>query len=275
MNISNKIAVAMSIYKSDSVNFVEASIDSILHQSYSSFDLFIEVDGEVSNELKKLLIRYSCFSNVFINFNVTNLGLAYRLNEIIEKVILKNCYTFLARMDADDISVTKRFEKQVQFLLDNPDISVVGSDVVEITNDGVEIFYKKMASKHEDLSRNIIRKCPFNHPTVMFNLRVFNEDGYRYKSELKNTQDFYLWVDLLSGGKRFANINEPLLKFRIDADFHHRRGFNKAVNDFNSRLYAFKKLNVLTVRNIFHTGLLFILRISPAFIKSLAYKYMR
>ncbi|MDV5059493.1 glycosyl transferase, partial [Vibrio diabolicus] len=120
----------------------------------------------------------------------------------------------------------------------------------------------------------IIKRCPFNHPSVMFRMSVF-EDGFRYKSELMNTQDYYLWVDLLAAGKNFANINEPLLMFRINESFHSRRGFKKAMNDLNSRIYAFKKLDVLNLSNIIHTISLFLLRIAPTSIKKWAYKTLR
>ncbi len=272
--VNNNVAVAMSVYKTDNAEHLEIAILSILNQSYSNFDLFIEVDGSVPSLTRDILSKFDSVTNVFINYNCSNEGLATRLNQIINKVIEKGQYGFVARMDADDISSVLRFEKQVDFLIDNPDISVVGSDVIEISEQGDELFYKKMSESHNEIFNNVIKKCPFNHPSVMFNISVFNS-GIRYNAELMNTQDYYLWVDLLSINKRFANLNEPLLKFRINKSFHSRRGFKKAINDFNSRLYAFKKLDVLTISNVIHTCLLFLLRISPPFLKSFAYRYLR
>ena len=269
------VAVAMSVYKSDTVKNLKLSIDSILNQTYKYIDLFVEVDGSVSDELSNLLEFYNLKSNVNIHYNQENKGLASRLNQIIETVLEKDSYAYIARMDADDISECDRIEKQVKFLIDNQSVSVVGSDVIEIDNLGNEKFYKKMNSTHEELKNNIIKKCPFNHPSVLFRIDVFSKHGYRYKSHLMNTQDYYLWVDLLSGGLKFANINEPLLKFRVDDFFHHRRGLKKALNDVKSRFYAFKKLDVVTLGNLFHTFLLFILRVSPASVKSFAYKTLR
>jgi hypothetical protein len=94
-------------------------------------------------------------------------------------------------------------------------------------------------------------------------------------SSLKNTQDYYLWVDLVKDGCLFANINETLLKFRIDENFHQRRGLKKAMNDLKSRLYSFKILKNYSISNVLHVILLFILRVSPAWIKKLAYKKLR
>ncbi|MFL1808995.1 glycosyltransferase [Plesiomonas shigelloides] len=272
--MNRNIAVAMSVYKSDSANHVDLAIKSILNQSLKDFHLYIEVDGTIDKSLSDLLKRYDTFKSITVNFNKSNKGLAYRLNQVIDKALETGRFNYIARMDADDISAVDRFHTQVEFLESNPDISVVGSDVIEIDDNGTEIFYKKMDSNHIDLLSNVIKKCPLNHPSVMFRIEVFNE-CYRYQTELKNTQDYYLWIDLLASGKKLANINKPLLYFRVNNNFHSRRGFNKAMNDLRSRFYAFNKLHNISLSNIIHVILLFGLRLSPNPLKKFAYKVMR
>ncbi|MFB1078185.1 glycosyltransferase [Photobacterium damselae] len=268
-----KVAIAMSIYKNDKVKFVTQSIESLLNQTYLNRHIFIEVDGDISYELRTLLEKYNELNNIDVSFNQQCKGLAYRLNNIISYINNDSTFDFMARMDADDISHPQRIEKQVNFMLENPNVSVIGSDVIEIDVQDRDIFYKKMESSHEKIKENIIKKCPFNHPTVMFRVSVLKY--YRYDSKLLNTQDYYLWVDLLKAGYVFSNINEPLLKFRVDDDFHTRRGFKKAINDTKSRIYAVKVLNNISLSNINHIVLLFLLRISPSFLKKLAYKKFR
>ncbi|WKS80194.1 glycosyltransferase [Edwardsiella tarda] len=268
-----RIAVALSVCRNDTVEYLQQSIDSILNQTYNNFDLYIKVDGVVSSDIYGLLDKYKSNDNVFIDAHSANKGLTYRLNQIIDLVLISGKYKYLARMDADDISDVNRFDEQVCFLSNNK-VDVVGSDVVEIDSCGREIFYKHMDSDFFVIKKKIIKKCPFNHPSVMFKMDVFN-DGYRYNSNLMNTQDYYLWVDLIAGGKIFSNINKPLLKFRVDDKFHSRRGFNKAVNDIKARIYALNKLNAFSFVNIFYiVGILF-LRLSPKIIKKLSYKYLR
>ncbi|RIH70364.1 glycosyl transferase [Vibrio splendidus] len=273
--MNEKIAVAMSVYKNDKPGFLAESIESIINQTYKHLVLFIEVDGHVCNQVYSLLEKYNYRENVRVCFNSKNKGLAYRLNNIIDKVIEIGDFSYIARMDADDISFPNRLEKQLNYLQSHSNISVVGSDVIEITSEGERIFYKKMDQEHEVLVKNIIKKCPFNHPSVLFRISVFSESKCRYKPELKNTQDYYLWVDMIHKKLLFANLNEALLKFRIDNDFHTRRGFKKAVNDVKSRLYAFQILNNYSFSNLFHVFLLFILRVSPAMVKKLAYERLR
>ncbi|WP_435235707.1 glycosyltransferase [Psychromonas sp. PT13] len=269
------VAIAMSVYKLDKCRYVKLAIDSLLNQTYKNIHIFIEVDGLVSKSLKDLLSTYKEKDNISLNFNSQCKGLATRLNSIIDKVIIADKYDFIARMDADDISSPERIETQLLFLLKNSEISVVGSDMIEISELGVELFYKKMSATHDELLANIIKRCPLNHPSVMFRADVFTSPNLRYKSELMNTQDYYLWIDLLAAGKKFANINQPLLYFRVNDQFHSRRGFKKAVNDFKSRIYAFRHLKVLSVGNLVHTVLLFLLRIAPKSIKVKAYSYFR
>ncbi|KPZ53594.1 glycosyltransferase [Pseudoalteromonas sp. P1-7a] len=270
----NKVAVALSVYKLDSKNYLKESIDSLLNQTFTNFDVFIEVDGPVDSEVNDLLSNYNDNDKFHVNFNEENKGLAYRLNSIFDKILKIGQYSYIARMDADDICMPQRFDEQVNFLLENEDIAVLGSSMIEFDSTGNE-NYKIMPVIHHELEKNIIKRCPVNHPTVMFNLDAINSIDLKYDGSLKNTQDYYLWVDLLSKGYKFANLRQPLLKFRIDENFHKRRGFKKAVNDFNSRLYAMKTLGVFSVANILHSILLFGLRVSPSYLKKIAYKRLR
>ncbi|URE79625.1 glycosyl transferase [Providencia stuartii] len=202
--------------------------------------------------------------------------LALRLNQMIDYSI-NNFYTFsyFARMDADDISDKHRFEKQINFLEKNTNIDIVGSDVIEINESGEIINYKNMPTNHKELVNNIIKRCPFNHPTIMIRKNIFLNPSIRYDSELKNTQDYKLWVELISKGFTLANINEPLLQFRISNDFYKKRGISKVKNDINSRLYAIKLLNIHSIKNYLYIFLIFVLRISPKFMSKLAYKILR
>lgn len=277
MSNNNFIAVAMSIYKNDNADYVKEAIQSILSQKNVDLDLYIQVDGGVGSGLNDLLDTYSLYDNIFIEKFPENKGLAYQLNVIINKVYSADKYRFLARMDADDISDEMRFTTQIEFLNNNPKISIVGSDVIEFkdSSDSGSFFYKKMPSEHKDLLDSVIKRCPLNHPSVMFNIENIPRRDLCYNAQLANTQDYYLWVDLFSKDYQFANINKPLLKFRIDESFYKRRGFAKAMNDFKSRIYAMNKLGRWSIKSITFVILLFALRISPSFVKEWAYRYMR
>lgn len=269
----NNVAVIMSVYEQDNPKYLVMALDSIINQTYKNWSLYIAVDGTVPEPIKVILSDYQKnIANISVFYHSTNLGLAYRLNELIDKVV--NHYKYIARMDADDVSAPNRLDQQVKFLDEFTDVGVLGSSVNEIDALGQFVCYKSMETEHKILSANILKKCPFNHPTVMFRGKVF-EDGYRYKNALKNTQDYYLWVDLLAAGIKFANLDEALLDFRVNSEFYSRRGVKKAKNDFNARLYAGKKLNISTIKAVFFAVLIYGVRVSPAFVKKMLYRFAR
>ena len=105
------LAVIMSVYKNDKLSFVKLAVESILEQSYSNFNFYIQADGKLSEEL------YHYFENIkdqrlIFRRRDENKGLAFSLNELLS-VVLKKQYNFIARMDADDISLHNRLEKQI------------------------------------------------------------------------------------------------------------------------------------------------------------------
>ncbi|WP_079254041.1 glycosyltransferase [Endozoicomonas arenosclerae] len=264
----------MSIYKNDSAFALKKAIESLINQSFSKLILFIEVDGNVGDEIRSTLDTYSNNNHVEINYNSANKGLAFRLNQVVDKVVVFESVEYIARMDADDICHPDRFKKQVEFLSKNPEVDIVGSSVFEIDEKDMIQTYKAMPTSDSVLKKRLIKQCPFNHPTVMFRRRVF-DDGNRYSSDLKNTQDYYLWIDLASKGYKFANIDEPLLAFRIDPEFHSRRGKKKAKNDYMAKVYAMEKLDKKNLKNWSYTFAIYGLRMSPSSISKLAYKYLR
>lgn len=269
-----KVAVAMSVYKSDKLSYLVQAVNSILEQEYEYYHIYIEVDGIVSSDVKAYLNSLDS-AQVTITFHRKNKGLATRLNQAIEKILQSGQFSYIARMDSDDISDSSRFREQVNFLSKNQDVYVLGTDVIEIDNENSPIYRKHMESDSDKIRHNIIKKCPVNHPSVMFRVELFKKFKLRYQDNLMNTQDYYLWVDVIDKGLKISNLNIPLLRFRIDENFHKRRGLKKSMNEFNSRVYAMKKLSIFSLGNVVHTVLLLSLRLSPEPIKKLAYRYMR
>jgi glycosyltransferase involved in cell wall biosynthesis len=269
-----RVAIAMSVYQSDDPDRLRSALDSLIVQSYNNLDIFLQIDGEVPDKTMDVIHSFTHNRHFHCEQYPRNMGLAFQLNRVIAKIVDSNQYQYIARMDADDICDPIRIEEQVQFFKLHPEVAVLGTGVTEFYNDGSEMV-KRMPSAHEQLAKNIIKRCPFNHPTVMFNLQLLSKNDLQYDSRLQNTQDYYLWVDLLHKGYQFSNISHPLLRFRVDEHFHARRGLNKAKNDFLSRVYAMRKLRCYSVSNVVHTCLLFLLRVSPQWAKKMAYRKLR
>lgn len=274
LNANPLVIVVMSVYRNDKARFLQQAIDSIVCQTYDNLLLYIAVDGPIDDAVRLLLDGCQSNQKIKIFFYEENLGLAARLNCLIDKALEKDA-VFIARMDADDISFPERITQQVDHMMRNPALGVLGASLIEIDAAGNQLFEKIMPGEHEVLSKNIIKRCPFNHPTVIFRSEIFREKGFRYNSKLLNTQDYYLWVDLLQAGVKFSNIESPLLYFRVDDLFYTRRGLAKAVNDFKARLHAMNKLKCKTFRNYFLAVALFSLRVSPSWVKKVAYRRFR
>ena len=270
----DKVGVVISVYKKDKVKYLKESIDSLFAQTHNYLHIFLYVDGYVEQELSDYIENLSVLSSVSVFWGKENSGLALRLNYLIDCILPIKKFKYVARMDADDICHPDRLKKQIDFLIANPEVDVVGSSIFEMNNAGQILSYKQMPTSDTELKKNIIKRCPFNHPTVMFRRRVF-ADGNRYSSYLKNTQDYYLWIELAKKGYTFANIDEPLLNFRVDDNFHVRRGKSKAKNDFNAKLYAMKQLECQSIKNWSYAFAIYALRMSPPIVSKTAYKYLR
>jgi len=140
-------------------------------------------------------------------------------------------------MNADDISMPTRFEKQRNFLCENPDISVVGCWYQEIDESGKHLADRRLPGEHEALKKLYYIKTPFAHPSVMYRRNLIERAGF-YPTDTVLMEDNVLWGNALKAELRFANIPEYLLKFRRGKDFYRRRsgiryGWNFIITRFN------------------------------------------
>lgn len=257
----NKIAVIMSVYKNDTFDLFESALNSILNQTYNNLHIFICADGPISPKIKQLIKGLDHNIVTFIS-NEQNKGLSVSLNRLIDIVLREKKYEFIARMDADDISVDTRFEKQVDYLIKNPITDVIGTKCQEFGSNNA----RKTCSIYEnndEIYHNIFKRCPFIHPSVMFRCHVFC-DGTRYPVDTPYTEDLHLWFILASKNKVFHNLNDILLNYRIDdKTLERRRGFRKAITEFSIRIKYIFILKRYSIQPIFYTFAHFFVRILP------------
>ncbi len=269
----NTIAVLLSIYKNDNSLYLTESIESILRQTYQDFLILIGVDGPVGKSLEDVLVKYEKNDKIeVVKFN-ENRGLACVLNDLIECAKAKNI-NYLARMDADDIALPDRFEKQLIFLLQNESIDVVGGAITEIDGEGnLKNKTVKYPETPEQCRAFFSKRDPLAHPTAFFRFRYFDKVGHYYRPNYRKNQDTMLWFDGFKAGCLIANISDVVLKFRTTDDFfkNRRNGLKRAVQYFKDRLTIIRELGYGFDAKLFNV-LIFIVTISPAWIKKLAYK---
>jgi glycosyltransferase involved in cell wall biosynthesis len=266
------IAVVMSVYRSDRLDWLKEAVESLLVQTCGDFFIFLMADGPVSPEVEAYLAGSDPTRLRYLR-RPENRGLAHTLNELIDLILPDPRFRYLARMDADDICYPERFALQVAYLEAHPEVDVLGGWCEEVDEGGRHVFLKKMKEDHETLKRRIVLRNPFNHPTVMVRRRVF-EAGYRYPTNAFLAEDYALWIELAARGYTFANIPKPMLKFRISGNFFEkRRGIRRAIADVNIKSYAIICMDAYTVANIAHLLSNFVMRVLPAsLLKVLYYK---
>lgn len=190
---------------------VLAAVDSILSQTFTDFIFIIidDVSSDNSPEILQAAARQD--QRVKLITNHHHLGLTKSLNKALRFARTK----YLSRMDADDIALPTRFQKQRQFLETHPQIMLLGTAVYLIDDSGKQIGLKRHPSDHDHLRAQILKYCPFIHPTWMFHRSLLQEVG-EYNDRFPFSQDYELALRIVS---RFttANLAEPLLKYRVNS----------------------------------------------------------
>lgn len=271
-----KISIILPVYKNDKPDYVKLAVDSILNQTYPNIELNIGVDGPIGDELANLLKSYENDERVEVHWFKENRGLAVVLNDLLEDSFKKG-FHYIARMDADDISMPDRLEKQLTFLKVNKDIDVVGGAIEEIDDQGNSRNKTIVYPETSEECRNFFSKRnPHAHPAVMFRKSFFDKARCMYRPEYRQNQDTMLWLDGMKNGTQHANVPDVVLKFRFtDSLFKKRRnGWAFAKKQLLDRLMINKTLGYGKSADIFGY-MMFGLLVSPPWLKKIAYRIFR
>ncbi len=213
------ISVVMSAYNEE--EYIQNSINSILNQSITDFELIIIDD--CSNDKTVDLIKEFSDSRISLIQNDTNIGLPRSLNIALGKASGK----YIARMDADDISLSNRLEKQAKYLESHPDVHVVGSYTRQIGTNG-EFFGVETYPEGGRSVEQLKNQGPgVAHPSVMIR-RSSLEHVNNYREPFKYAQDLDLWIRMSREfGKDFLQIiPEPLVEYRLTPSQYSRHSVN-------------------------------------------------
>lgn len=271
-----RYAVILPVYKKDNPLWVKDSIRSIISQT-SKGHLFIGVDGHIGKDLVDLLNLFDKEPAITVVWFDENRGLACVLNDLLE-ICFREGYEYVARMDADDISMTDRLEKQMEFLKTHPEIDVVGGAIREIDEEGKSRGKTIVYPETPVACRAFFsRRNPHAHPAVLFRKSFFDKmDGKKYRPEYRQNQDTMLWYDGMMAGTQHANIPEVVLNFRMtDSMFKKRRnGWAFAKKQFKDRLMINKGLGYGWKADVYGFAM-FCMLVSPVWVKKIAYKVFR
>lgn len=206
------VSVVMPVYNYET--YVEEAIKSILNQTYSNFE-FIIVDDASTDRSLEIIQRYKkLYPEKIVVLRLTknlNCGGDRCANEGIK--IARGKY--IARMDADDIALPTRLEKQVNFLENNPDIFLAGSNAYVIDKEGMIIGEKTEPESNEEIYNNYLTFHPLIHPSCMYRRKLSSKKNFQYEITYKSNNDYLTFFKLICENYKFTNIKEKLLLYRI------------------------------------------------------------
>lgn len=207
-----KISVLMSTYK-EKPRFVKESINSILAQTFKNFELIIINDYPEDVAIDRMVKSYND-NRIRYYRNKNNIGLALSMN-FAASVARSH---ILARMDADDIAMPQRFEKQID-ILENKQFDFICGNYDSIDEEGNIKNTRKVYKFPEDknISKNVqVNPAIIHHPTVMFKRSYFDQvGGYR---NFPCAQDLDLWMRMSEIGCKIAYVPDILIKYRINSN---------------------------------------------------------
>ncbi len=219
------ISVIMGIYNCEKT--LEESIDSLLDQTYKNFELIMCDDGskdktyDIAKQYEK---KYPEIIHVYKN--TKNMGLNYTLNKCLKYAKGK----YIARQDGDDISLPVRFEREIDYLKNNNEFSIVSCPMIYFDGKG---DWGQGTVIENPQKKDFVRHAPFfcHAPSMIRKEAIDSVGGYTVDKRLLRYEDCNLWYKLYGKGYKGHNLKEPLYKMRDDRDATARR-------DFSSRLRA-------------------------------------
>lgn len=200
-----KVSVVMPVYKGD--KYLSEAVDSILNQTFSDFE-FIIICDDPTDETCCIFDKYQQKDSRIKIYYQKRQGLVNSLNMGFS--LAKSEY--IARMDADDISLPTRFEKQIEFMDNNPEIGICGTWIKTIGDNPGNV--SKHPCDHETIRSKLLFESSVAHPSVIIRKNIFCKNRLFYNPDETYAEDYGLWVRAITR-LRFANIPEVLLHYRV------------------------------------------------------------
>lgn len=266
-------SVLLSLYHKENPVWFNRAMQSIWdEQTIKPNEIVLVQDGPLNSELYSVISDWKAKLDDVLTIVALaeNVGLGAALNEG-----LKYCqYELVARMDTDDIAMPTRFEKQITFMRENPEIAASSAQIEEWdVNLEHKLDSRDLPLKPEDVYWFAKRRSPLSHPATIFRKKVILDvGGY---PPLRKAQDCALWSLLLVKGYKLANLPDMLLKMRTGNELLSRRGLTYFKQELHLLKFQ-KSIGFLSnYEYLVNASLRGVLRLSPNFIKNIIYRVAR
>ena len=265
-----EFSVLMPIYYKENPEYFDTALESVVNQTLMPNEIVIVKDGALTKELDAVIEKY--VSKYPQLFNIVALEENVGQGKARNAGLMACKHNIVALMDSDDIARNDRFEIQIKYMGQNPDVDVVGSFITEFENDpNVIESIKAVPLTHEAIYNFGKWRSPMNNMTVVYKKdKVFEVGAY---NSFNFGEDYLLFAKMLMNGCKFYNFEECLVNARAGSRMLAKRvGWNKIKQEF-LLFYEFRKMGYINnyqfVRNV---SLKFLLRVIPNWLRSWIYR---
>lgn len=222
------LVILMPVYNGE--RFVAEALESILNQTYPYF-IFKIIDDGSTDSTPEILDSYARRDSRIEITRQANVGVATTLKRACQTITTR----YMARQDADDFSYPDRIERQIRYLEEHPEISLLGTSF-EILHPDASLESYPLLLKHEQICDRFLRDNAFAHGSIMVRMKEFREIGfYDTSPESSHIEDYHAWVRL-ARRHRVANLPEVLYRYRNHGE--SISGIHSSVQSFNARQWA-------------------------------------
>ena len=232
MNDTPLISIIMPVY--NGTKYLPKAISSVLGQTYKNFEFIIVDDGSEEN-IEEIVNGFSDDRIKF--FKREHAGISTQLNFGLEMAKGE----FIARMDSDDSCLPERLDKQISFLFDHPEISVVGSNIIYIDENDEIIQNREYPEHNAAIAEAMPILASVCHPAIMLRADVFKSVG-KYAEDAPPVEDLEIFLRMIEKGIQFYNIQECLLYYRFKRKYDYEKYDKQNIRSFEVGFKYLKKM---------------------------------
>lgn len=207
MSAAPAVSVLMPVR--DGERFIAEAVESVLSGTFADLELLVLDDGS-SDSTPQILERLAGADPRLI---VHRRDPGRNLAEVLNAVAQLSRAPLLARLDADDVSLSDRLQLQTEFLTAHPEVALLGGQALLIDEGGREFGRAEYPTGNAELQVALRERNPFVHSAVAMRRQAFEAVG-GYRTEFDHAEDLDLWLRLATG-REIANLPDPVVKYRM------------------------------------------------------------
>ncbi len=256
-----KFSVLISLYYREKPEFLRECLNSLRDQTRPADEIVMVFDGKITDELEQVVDEFKQYLPIQIFRLPENVGLGKALNYGIQ-----HCsYEYIFRMDSDDIASPNRFELQAQYLIEHPEIALLGGQIAEFHTDPNQAHDTRIVPQsHAEIVAFAKKRNPFNHMSVAYKKSAVQQaGGYQHHAFM---EDYNLWLRMLAQGAQTANLPNILVYARTNGNamLQRRRGRDYIHSEW--QLYQLKRQ--LNIQSALSAKAVFVMRALPRLLPS-------